>query len=38
MKTPRTRRLCAFALVCGLALTAHAANTKKENKQKGIRK
>jgi hypothetical protein len=38
MKTPRTHRLSAVALVCGLALTVHAANTKKENKQKGIRK
>jgi hypothetical protein len=37
MKSPRSHRLIAFALVCGLALTVHAA-TKKENKQKGIRK
>jgi lipid-binding SYLF domain-containing protein len=37
MKTTRNRNLIAAALVCALAMTAHAADTDKEKKQKDIR-
>lgn len=38
MNSPRTYRLIALALVCALALTVHAAETRKEKTQKGTRK
>lgn len=38
MRTPRTHILIAFMAVCALALTVHAADTKKEKKQKKIGK
>lgn len=38
MNLPRTYRLVAFALVCALALTVHAAESRTEQTQKGIRK
>ena len=36
MKGPRRHRLIAFAAVCALALTVHAAQRKKEKKKKRI--
>ena len=37
MRGPRTFRLIAFALVCGLALTVHTVHARKEQRQRGIR-
>jgi lipid-binding SYLF domain-containing protein len=37
MKTTRTQNLLAAALVCALAMTANAADTDKEKKQKDVR-
>jgi hypothetical protein len=38
MKTPCRHSLIAFAAVCALALTLHAADTKERKKQKKIRR
>ena len=38
MKAPRGHRLIAFAAVCAMALTVHPAPTKKEKKEKKIRR
>jgi lipid-binding SYLF domain-containing protein len=38
MKTTRVQNIIAVVLICALAVTAHAADTKKEKNQKEIRK